>query len=334
MRSSARQARRGRAAERVERALDAPLLVRGELRRAREVDRAHAPLAAAVGGGLLGQAALLRGVDERRDRVGGEDLAAHAAHPHRRSARRDGAAHAPSAPGRRDGHAPGCRASTRTVRPARAAGVGRGDGDAQRARAPRARPRRCARRRRGRRRREREHAGAADEHGLEARCGARRAATIVGDQRVDRGVGELAGRRRVAPDDGGQHDVGQAGDGRPAVEQREADARAQAERDEHVARAPAETANSPIRTMVSAMRYDPRPRRARSSSHAAARRDEQEGDRAVLALDREVGVQHERDVVARARGRPARRRRSRRACPWPTAAAPARARGRSWRPAR
>jgi hypothetical protein len=47
-----------------------------ELRRAREVDGAHAPLAGAVGRRLLGQATLLRRVDERRDRVGGEDLAA------------------------------------------------------------------------------------------------------------------------------------------------------------------------------------------------------------------------------------------------------------------
>ena len=62
------QTRRRGAAERLQRAAEAALLLGRELRRAREVDRAHAaaPLRRRL---LLGQPAVTRGVDQRGDRV-------------------------------------------------------------------------------------------------------------------------------------------------------------------------------------------------------------------------------------------------------------------------
>ena len=210
---------------------------------------------------------------------------------------------------------PGARDVTRPSRrhahgaPALAAGVGGRDRDAQLARAPRARRRRCAGRRPGRPR-EREHARAADEHGLEPR-----AARAERDDRVEQRRHGACRRTCPAlpsrPLGGGQHDVGEAGDGRP---------RGRAARGRCTSPGPARRARRPRRrrprthpsgpwSRPSLSR--PSPRRARSSSHAAARRDEQERDRAVLALDGEVGVEHERDVVALARCRPGRSPRSR-----------------------
>jgi hypothetical protein len=64
-----RETRRRGPAERLQGALDPPLVVGRELRRAREVDRAHAPLAPAIGVRILGQPPFLRRLDERGDGV-------------------------------------------------------------------------------------------------------------------------------------------------------------------------------------------------------------------------------------------------------------------------
>ena len=84
---------------------------------------------------------------------------------------------------------------------------------------------------------------------------------------------------------------------RPAVDQREADARAQADRDERRRR------RRRPRARPSGPWSRPCPRAQAQAGEqlvdAAALGHEQEGDRAVLALDREVGVEQQRDVVAR-----------------------------------
>ena len=96
-----RQAGRGGAAEGVERAVQPPLLLGGELGRAREVDRAHAaaPLRRGL---LLGQAALTGRVHQGRDRVRAEDGAAHA------TASMAGDEHAVGAAGLAHGHLARC----------------------------------------------------------------------------------------------------------------------------------------------------------------------------------------------------------------------------------
>ena len=223
-----------------------------------------------------------------------------------------------------DGHAHGA--------PARPAGLGRGDRDPQPRELARAPRRRCAGRPRGRSPPKREHARAAHEDGLDARSGARRA-------RRPRPAAPARRCRRTSRDRprGPRPRAARRGRGR-----RRPPCRSIRARPMHEPR-PSETSTSPAarggRELAHAdhglgHHQSPRPRRVRSSFTPPLRRDEQEGDRAVLALDREVGVEHERDVVgAGAAGEDATPR-SRRACRSPTAAARAPSPGRSSRRAR
>ena len=115
----------------------------GELRRAREVDRAHAaaPLRRGL---LLGQPAFARRVDQRGDRVRAEDGSAHAA-----ASTPPATSDLVDAAGLAHGHAP--RADVDADRAAAvAAGLGGDDRDARGARAGRARRPRCAGRLRAR----------------------------------------------------------------------------------------------------------------------------------------------------------------------------------------
>ena len=178
---------------------------------------------------LLGQPAVLRGLDERRDRIRGQDLAAHAAT--RAGIRRVQRDLLVAGRARRDRLAADRHADRAAARAAR---VRRGDGDAQPGELRAHGFFVALADLHGGAAAELEHAGAADEHRLE-RDPPRAQPHELGDQRLHGGVGELAGGAG-APLGRGEHDVGQARDGRPLVHEREADARAQAQRDEHVTR--------------------------------------------------------------------------------------------------
>ena len=120
----------------------------------------------------------------------------------------------------------------------------------------------------------------------------------------------------------GQHDVGEPGDAAAPVDEREADARAQAERHEHVAGAGRGGQLTHPHHRLRLIDY--RPSRAEQLLDAALIGHEQEGDGAVLALDDEVGVEQQRDVAGAGALGEHGLRRSRRACRWRSAAASAR----------
>ena len=107
-------------------------------------------------------------------------------------------------------------------------------------------------------------------------------------------IGELerAGGRVAAA--GGQHDVRQPGDAEPAVHQRQADARAEPEGHEDIA---GDGRGGELTHPDHRLRHGYRPSRASICSTPPCIRHEQERDRAVLALDDEVGVQQQRDVA-------------------------------------
>ena len=228
-RSSARQARRRGAAERVQRAVQPARLLGRELGRAREVDRAHAatPLRRGL---LLGQPAFTGRVDERRDRVGGEDgsAAAHAAASGlhgRNQVVLDAAGLAHGDPARGDVDAD--RAATRAARLGRDHADARGlelvahgglvaladfEGGGGHG----------------------EHRSTPDEHGVQIRT-ARAGGHDAIDQLGDGVIGELERARLGVAAAVGQHDVRQPGHAEAAIHQRQADARAQAEGHENIA---------------------------------------------------------------------------------------------------
>ena len=163
-----------------------------------------------------------------------------------------------------------------------------------------------------------EHARAADQHGLERAPGGRRAARAASISAGTPGRRTCAGRpararpRRAARRARARRRprAGRAARGRCTSRGRARRARRRPSR---------EHASSPMRTMVSAAVISPaRGGRAASSTppwSGTSRKD----DRAVLALDREVGVEHQRDVARVGVAGEHRLARSRRACRSPVA---------------
>ena len=216
--------------ERVQRAVQPPRLLGRELGRAREVDRAHAatPLRSGL---VLGQPALASRVDERRDRIRGEDRTAALTH----------AAASEAMAGTRSCSTPPASRTvmrrvptwTRIVRPrlppvseaidADMRGVelvahgglvaladfegGGGHG---------------------------EHRSTPDKDGVQIRT-ARTGGDDAIDELGDGMIGELVRARLGVPAAGGQHDVRQPRHALTAIDQRQADARAQTEGHQNIA---------------------------------------------------------------------------------------------------
>ena len=283
------QARRRGAAERVQRAVQPARLLGRELGRAREVDRAHAatPLR---GGLLLGQPAVTRRVDERRDRIRGEDGSAALLMPPPPTA----------CAGTRSCSTPPASRTvirrvptwTRIVRPrvppvseaiTRMRAASSSSRTAASLRWPTSRE-------------------AEDTVNIEApptstassirpaRAGGEHAIDELGDGMI----GELERARLGVAAAGGQHDVRQPGHAEAAIHQRQADARAQAEGHEDIA---GDGRGGELTHPDHRLRHCYRPNRRQQLLDAALIGDEQEGDRGVGALDDEVGVQQQRDVA-------------------------------------
>ena len=245
---------------------------------------------------LLGQPALARGVDERGDRVRAQDLAAARSMPHGLHRTR-AATVGVLAAGLAHGH--GARRDVDADRAAAvAAGLGRRRTGIRSAGELVAHGGLVALRRpRGVELDDGEHARAADQHGLEQRPAARRAPTT---RSISSGTAWSANLH---------------GSPAPRARRLRAARRAPARRCRAGGPAAPGRCTSPGRGDRARRRRRPRrrahpsapssppsstgPRRASSCSTPPVVGHEQERDRAVLALDDEVGVEQQRDVAAR-----------------------------------